>query len=91
MSGEVELTTMLRTLEPELRPGTYVFVTVSEVPDRVDAVAIVREDEGWTLVLDQGAAEASGFGYDFIAAMITLRVHSALSAIGPSQFLLRAG
>lgn len=42
----------------------------------------VREDEGLTLVLDRQQADHLGLPYDYVAAWITPRVHSALDAVG---------
>lgn len=69
-------------MRPELRPGRFVFVTVQRVPDDAAPVAWVREDEGVTLVLAQHEADRLGLPYEFVAAMITLRVHSSLDAVG---------
>lgn len=80
--GERDLTTLLRHMQPELRPGRFVFVTVPRLPDGVEPVASVREDEGLSLVLDQADADRLGLDYEYVAAMITLRVHSALAAVG---------
>ena len=82
MTGEVEIGELLRTMRPELRPGAFVFVSVLRAPDGVDPVAVVREDEGITLVLAREDAYTAGLDYDFVASMITLRVHSALEAVG---------
>jgi hypothetical protein len=73
---------LLRGLDPDLVPGRFVFVSVPEVPLGVDPVAMVVEPEGRSLVLPAEAADSLGLRYDFEAAMITLRVHSALDAVG---------
>lgn len=82
MSGERDLDVLLSGMEPELQPGRYVFTTTTHVPDTADPVVLVREAEGVTLVLDQAQADRLGLAYDYVAAMITLRVHSALAAVG---------
>jgi hypothetical protein len=69
-------------MRPELREGRFVFVALPEVPVGLDPVAWVREDEGVTVVLRQHEADRRGLHYDFVAAMITLRVHSSLDAVG---------
>lgn len=82
MSGERDLAKLLASLEPRLRPGRYVFVSVDRVPGGADPVVTVAEDEGVTLVLDQDRADQLALAYDFVAAWITLQVHSALDAVG---------
>jgi hypothetical protein len=46
------------------------------------AVAFVAEDEGLSVVLEQADADARGLSYHFVAAWITLTVHSDLAAVG---------
>lgn len=87
--GEHDLAVLLATMEPQLVPGAFVYCTVpasSTLPGGLDlqreAVVIVRESEGLTLVVDREAADRVGLSYGYVAAMITLRVHSALDAVG---------
>jgi hypothetical protein len=85
MPGERDLTKLLSGMRPQLNPGRYVFTTAPdsrEVPGGVRPVATVAEDEGLTLVVPQEEADRAGLGYDYVAAWITLRVHSALDAVG---------
>ncbi len=83
MSGDQDLSALLSELRPQIHPGTYVFTsTGTNVPAEVSPVATVAEDEGLTLVLPRGQADELGLTYDFVAAWITLRVHSALDAVG---------
>ncbi len=71
-------------MRPELKPGRYVYTTLpgGEVPAGVTPVVTVSEQEGLTLVVPEAQAVASGLGYHFVAGWITLRVHSALDAVG---------
>jgi uncharacterized protein len=82
VSGERDLDRLLRGMQPQLRAGHVVFVSVQQVPAGVHPVAWVHEDEGTTLVLEQNEADRRGLTYDFVAAMITLQVHSSLDAVG---------
>ncbi|WP_405808553.1 ACT domain-containing protein [Streptomyces sp. NBC_01520] len=84
MTGERDLRTLLRSMRPEVNPGRYVFTTVPDggMPTGVTPVATVAEHEGLTLVLPEADAVAAGLAYDFVAGWITLRVHSALDAVG---------
>jgi uncharacterized protein len=95
--GERDLQTLLTSMEPALRPGAYVFVVVPH-EHRLDALepeATVREPEGLTAVVRRERADALGLPYDYVAAWVTLRVHSALDAVGltaaVSTALARAG
>jgi len=89
MSGERDLAALLSTMEPELQPGRYVFTTTARVPETANPVALVREAEVVALVLDQGQADRLGLPYEYIAAMITLRVHSSLDAVGLTAAVAR--
>ena len=84
MSGERDLETLLRSVDPEVRPGTFVFVVVHDeaLLDELDPEATIREVEGLTAVVRRERADALGVSYDYLAAWITLRVHSALDAVG---------
>ncbi|MEO5709672.1 MAG: ACT domain-containing protein [Nocardioidaceae bacterium] len=82
MSGEQHLGRLLASMRPQLHAGEFVFVTVAEVPAGVTPAVTVREPEGLTLVLARGEADRAGLVYEYVAAWITLRVHSALDAVG---------
>ncbi|MEV7403466.1 ACT domain-containing protein [Streptomyces sp. NPDC091267] len=84
MTAEKDLRTLLSDLRPELHPGRYVFVTVPDgvVPAGTAPVVTVGEAEGLTLVLAEAEAAAAGLAYSYVAGWITLRVHSALEAVG---------
>lgn len=70
-------------MRPVARRGAFVFVSVPEGTWTGPAAeASIREAEGLTLVLEQQAADGAGFPYHFVAGWITLRVHSALDAVG---------
>lgn len=71
-------------MDPLLRPGAYIVALVPAADALGDVVAdaTIREDEGLTVVLPRERADALGLSYDFVAAWITLRVHSALEAVG---------
>jgi uncharacterized protein len=83
MSGEADLRKLLSGMSPELRPGRYVF-TVAEagIPPGLTPVVTVAEQEGLTLVVRLEDADAAGLAYEYVAGWITLRVHSALDAVG---------
>ncbi|MFF7974228.1 ACT domain-containing protein [Streptomyces sp. NPDC007905] len=90
MTGEKELQKLLNGMRPELNPGRYVFTTVEgSVPSGVDPVVTVAEPEGLTVVARLEEADAAGMAYDYVAAWITLRVHSALEAVGLTAAVAR--
>lgn len=82
MSGETDLDTLLSGMRPELRPGTFVFATVAEVPADLAPVMCFREAEGTTLILPEAAAARAGLPATFPCRWITLAVHSSLDAVG---------
>ena len=82
-SGETDLAALLRGMSPELHDGDFVFSSVpGKVPPRANPIAFVREEEGITLVLPRREADELGLPYDYVAAWITLRIHSSLEAVG---------
>ncbi len=84
MTGERDLRTLLHGMRPELNPGRYVYTTLpgGAAPTGVTPVVTVAEQEGLTLVVPEAQALEAGLAYHFAAAWITLRVHSALDAVG---------
>jgi uncharacterized protein len=92
VSAERDLQTLLASIEPERRPGSFVFAVVRDESVLADVApeATVREQEGLTVVLPRERADALGLPYDYLAAWITLRVHSALDAVGLTSAVSRA-
>jgi hypothetical protein len=84
MGGERDLRKLLSGMSPELHPGPYVFtsVTAAVAPPGLSPVVTIAEAEGLTLVLTREEADRAGLAYDYEAAWITLRIHSALDAVG---------
>lgn len=84
MTGETHLGTLLASLAPRLNPGRFVFCSVpAPSPEQLAAaLGSFREAEGCTLILAREEAERLGLAYDYLAAWITLEVHSALAAVG---------
>lgn len=81
MSGERDLAALLRGARPVLAHPAVVLVSVPDA-EGLPALATVAEEEGTTVVLERDAADRMGIGYDWVGAWITLRVHSALDAVG---------
>jgi hypothetical protein len=84
--AERDLAALLVNLNPRRHTGIYVFCSVPS--DGVDvaaadaAVVTVQEDEGTTLVVTSDEAERHGWPSTFPCTWITLRVTSALDAVG---------
>ena len=77
-----DLDELIRSMEPHRREGEFVFVDADSLPAIVTIEASVREDEGPSMVIARRDADRMGLAYGFVAAWITLRVHSALDAVG---------
>ena len=92
MTGETDLATMLRTLDVHVRDGTWVLLTRSTPDAALDAQAAVRidEQEGITYVVPEHVAREHGEAPGFVAAWLSLRVHSALDAVGLTASVARA-
>jgi GNAT superfamily N-acetyltransferase len=75
-------------IQPDLRAEPYVFAA-GEPPPGVSPFALIREDEGVTLILTRADADQVGLAYDYVAARITLRVNSALDGVGLTALFSR--
>ncbi len=81
MGGETDLDQMLAAIAVDRRPGAYCFVTGR--PELAEAaIATIHEDEGVAAVVPLDVARSHGVEPGFVAAWLTLRVHSALEAVG---------
>ena len=86
-----DLATLLATMSPELRPGTWAWCALPDATplDGVEPIATMREDEGLSVVVAENAALARGWPVAFRAAWITLRVRSDLAAVGLTAAVAR--
>ncbi|MDO9347439.1 ACT domain-containing protein [Pseudomonas pergaminensis] len=84
MAGETALATLLRSMSPHLNEGDYVFCTLPDhqIPAGSEVIGSFREQEGLTLIVERKQAQQAGLAFDYVAAWITLNVHSALEAVG---------
>lgn len=92
MHANTDLDRLLAHMQPALNPGRYAFVAVpGEVtldPHRI--IASMREPEGLSAILPEQDALDLGLPVAFVAAWITLAVHSDLAAIGLTAAFARA-
>ncbi|MBG6131934.1 hypothetical protein IWQ47_003324 [Aquimarina sp. EL_43] len=84
MSGETNLTTLIRNMSPVLQAGEFVFSTVKNTDHipREDSIGEFKEPEGVTIIIDRKKAEHLNLSYEYIASWITLEIHSSLDAVG---------
>ena len=90
--GLSDLSQLLSEMSPRLQPGTYVFCSLQST-EGIPADSIIvqfREAEGISLILAQERADQLGLQYHFVAAWITLKVHSALAAVGLTAAVAKA-
>jgi uncharacterized protein len=84
MQGETDLQILLKTMRPQMNAGEYVFCAVPTLEgiDLANLLFFFKENEAVTVVLRKEIADQYGMAYGFVAAWITLTVHSALEAVG---------
>lgn len=78
-------------IQPDLAAEPYVFATsdTTQPPPGLAPFAVIREDEGLTLILTRTEADRAGLSYGYVAARITLRVNSALADVGLTALVSR--
>ena len=85
MAGILELNQLLKSMQPELKQGEYIFCCLAgKLADYVhlDPLATYVEEEGLTLILKAETADKAGITYEGKYNLITLNVHSSLEAVG---------
>jgi hypothetical protein len=84
MIGEKDLNILLKNMKPTLNVGDYVFCTLANISslNLEDIILFFKEDEGYTIILKKEIADQLQIDYTFVAAWITLRVHSSLEGVG---------
>lgn len=87
-----DLAAILSSLQPVLNEGVYAYTLVSsgsKIPS-LDAIGMFREAEGTTLIAPEAEVQAAGLPVLFRTAWITLKVDSALQAVGLTATFSRA-
>ena len=85
LTGIKDLSILLKSIEPKLMPGKYVYCKVEEeilsellkIP-----LMVFKEDEAITLILEQAQADLHKLEYEEIWEIVTLTVQSSLTAVG---------
>jgi hypothetical protein len=84
MTGETNLSTLLKNMTPILNEGDYVYCTISDINsiDTANILSLFKEVEGITVILKKEVADQFHLEYTYTAAWITLTIHSSLEATG---------
>ncbi|MEO5591483.1 MAG: ACT domain-containing protein [Chitinophagaceae bacterium] len=84
MTGQPNLQQLFTMIKPKLQPGDYVFCTLLS-PHDIDlqkTICSFKEEEGITVIIEKDLADRQQLSYFYVAAWITLTVHSSLEAVG---------
>lgn len=79
-----DLPSLLKSLSPELSDPVYAYAQVgdgSEIRD-IAPIVVVLEEEGLCVIADRRVLEDMGLNYTYPCRKISLKVHSALEAVG---------
>jgi len=97
--GELDLGKCITGMKPKLHSGEYVFCFLEQtnklykaIP-REEVLCEFKETEGITFVLLKSVADryaADGLKYEYVAAWLTLEIHSALEAVGLTAAVSKA-
>ena len=92
MSGETDLSKLIKEMKPELNLGEFVFCVTDSGnhPLFADAICHFQEAEGTTMILSKQKADQAKLPYSGTYAWITLTVHSSLEAVGLTAAVSKA-
>jgi hypothetical protein len=84
MSGETNLSILIKSMQPMLQEGDYVFASVKDIKllNLDEVLFYFREKEEITVVIKREYADVMKLSYNYISAWITLNIHSSLEAVG---------
>jgi hypothetical protein len=95
MRQKKNLESILKNLNPSTTEASFVFCTLPALPGGADPAvldpwAIIKEDEGISLILEKERADRLGLKYESTYGRITLKVYSSLNAVGLSAAVATA-
>lgn len=92
LSSYLKLSKLLSSLTPSLIEEKYAFSTIKEPipPIRLEWKALLRENEGLTIVSTHNQAQKHNLKAIYECALITLKVHSDLQAVGITAVVSKA-
>ncbi|MEH6484939.1 MULTISPECIES: ACT domain-containing protein [Pseudomonas] len=92
MPAITDLSELLKHMKPLLNTGEYVFCSIASRAQlgAVEPLGSFRESEGLTVIVEREQAQALGLNFDYVAAWLTLEVHSALAAVGLTAAVAKA-
>ena len=92
MSGETDLSELLKNMKPELNAGEYVYCLADSKEQVValDPLCYFLEKEGVTMILPKEKADSLSIPYATTCAWITLTGHSSLEAVGLTAAVSKA-
>jgi hypothetical protein len=85
MTGETNLSALLRQMTPHLHAEIFVFCSLPlGIPDTlaIQPRCIFQEAEGMTLLVTKAEAITQNWLYTYECRQITLKIHSSLEAVG---------
>lgn len=85
MSGETDLSKLIRNMSPFLDNTEYVFCSLhpdDQIIERLSVLSTFREEENLSLIIPRNQAEEYHLNYNGVYRKITLNIHSSLEAVG---------